>query len=1089
MKSEYSALAELLIAKGVSDTETVSRIKDAVLEKFRDEYPKSPADAAVLVNEKSGDVMIFSGNENITPPKFGEKAAAVARQVMIEILAQAEGSGKGKAKPVTGSQVPGPWTSILANLFFWGYNIYFALFNLGLVFSFFTPGSLTAFIDNLKNLGIFKLFFALILIATPLASMYLTLRRKLYTAPGRLLRLFFLFELPVVFACLLPLAMLGQTTPFSILFSLAVLALPGIIYLYTADIKFSGIWLKAVFFIQEFVFIIAAYLGLLLAFVVPVILGGAAKSLFDFGHYSYGYGYSVFQPEMVIGFFLSMGLNTIIMLLITGVLSLPYLILMFLGRAVNKTRAVLTEVLGKEQLFTLEAVFAVIILTLGAISAYQPTGSKLLDPLRNISTSTTFEAKEQIAKDLTPQEKKLKTLVANISRARSRYLTTKDDKTIQRAYEDVFDMNDTLAGAVNSMFLTAAYPLVYQGESRDSYQLGQNFYYIFGYSPFESTAKTKTSIAPVPASANNVLLNYRKVTVTPDSGGLTAKIAIEEEYTNSTSQQQEVLYEFTLPRGAVMTGLKLGPDLEFEGIIAPKGAAQKTYEQQLQVRRDPALLEETGPRQYRLRVFPVPAKNDYATLKGRRQKVRFEYAAAATPEGFPLPEITRKTNVYTTGASQIMLVTDQGNKPLSEKDTYIPLTTLAKADFCQGTGAAAGTMTDLLANQQDFKSVVCADPGGLLGSISGLKIAVFYDVSAENRTKNQEAQLKILGESKKFLTNNKVDLYKYSDLPGQAVGLTADNFAEESKVTYFGKSNALAALNTFSQKYDLVLILTGNAAFAQTEILPFAYPTQVYLVHPQLPPAYTMKLASKLLQTGGDATGSLSEALKLYVLNRAMESKYAKGGYLVNDYVGATFPVQGTDSLLGVDKNGGAAAALVNKGIYRTSLTGKLGDISGDVSILDKLHAFAREAQIVTVYSSLISLVNAQQLQTLEQLQQQYNRYEDRTLIENRTITTPPMELNQMELPTTRFGSIGSSLFNVDMIQTDLKSVSGGGGNFGGISGAGVLSNPSASFGVSGGGMGLGSLVSGLPLFLIANALLLAFGLGFYIVRLLRHRK
>ncbi len=496
MKSEYAALLELLTARGASGTETVSRIKDAVLEKFRDEFPKSPADAAVLVNEKSGDVMIFSGNENITPPKFGDKAAAIARQVMIEKLAQAESGGKEKAKPAAGSQVPGPWTSILANLFFWGYNIYFALFNLGLVISFFTPRSLTVFMDNLKNLGVFKLFFALILVATPLASMYLAIRRKLYTVPGKLLRLFFLFELPVVFACLLPIALLGQTTPFSILFSLAVLALPGIFYLYTTDIKFSGNWLKAVFFIQEFAFIIAAYLGVLLAFVVPVILGGAAKSLFDLSSYSYGYGYSAFQPEMVIGFFLRIGLNIIIMVLVTGVLSLPYLILVFLGRAVGKTRAALSKALGKEPLFTLEAIFAVVIITLGAISAYQPTGNKLLDPLRKISASTTFEAKEQIAKDLTPQEKKLKTLVSNISRARSRYLTTKDDETIKRAYEDVFDMNETLAGAVNGMFLTAAYPLVYQGENRDSYQLGKNFYYIFGYSPFESTTKPKLPLPP-----------------------------------------------------------------------------------------------------------------------------------------------------------------------------------------------------------------------------------------------------------------------------------------------------------------------------------------------------------------------------------------------------------------------------------------------------------------------------------------------------------------------------------------------------------------------------------------------------------------
>jgi hypothetical protein len=221
-----------------------------------------------------------------------------------------------------------------------------------------------------------------------------------------------------------------------------------------------------------------------------------------------------------------------------------------------------------------------------------------------------------------------------------------------------------------------------------------------------------------------------------------------------------------------------------------------------------------------------------------------------------------------------------------------------------------------------------------------------------------------------------------------------------------------------------------------------------------------------------------------------LESKYGKGAYAVNGFVGATFPIQDTDSLLGVDKNTGAAAALVNKGIYRVALTGKLGDISGDVSILDKLNAFAKNAHIVTVYSSLISLVNAQQLQTLEQLQQQYNRYEDQALRENQQFTPPVPMFDSPRTPTSLLGPLGNSLFNVDMIQVDLKGApeESGTSNFGGFAGNGSirLDNPSPMYGVSGGG---GGLVSGLPLFLIANALLLVFGLGFYIVRLLRHKR
>ena len=82
MKSEFAALADLAISKGILYSDLLADIHSKVLEKFRDDFPKSPVDAAVLVNEISGDVRIFSGDKDITPPAFAAKAAQIARQVI-----------------------------------------------------------------------------------------------------------------------------------------------------------------------------------------------------------------------------------------------------------------------------------------------------------------------------------------------------------------------------------------------------------------------------------------------------------------------------------------------------------------------------------------------------------------------------------------------------------------------------------------------------------------------------------------------------------------------------------------------------------------------------------------------------------------------------------------------------------------------------------------------------------------------------------------------------------------------------------------------------------------------------------------------
>jgi hypothetical protein len=872
--------------------------------------------------------------------------------------------------------------------------------------------------------------------------------------------------------------LLTQATPFMMLISLLALALPGIFYVYSANVKFSPTWQKAVYFVQQFVFVIGSYLTLLFTFFVPPILVAIA-SLF-FGQLGdlfyrpsasyYGGVYSPPTPEPIIGLLIQIGIGLVIMLLAMGALLVPYLILLVIWRALTKTRVALAEAMSSDQLLTLDAVLVVVILTIGAITAYQPTGNKLLQPLKDLSLKTSFADKETIAKTLGPQKGKLATLIKDKLQSRYRYLFTKDDATLMSVYAYTLHFSDDIAKTIQQTFLTLAYPFVYQGKYRDDDILQTNYQYLFG----EYVGQTKTISVSTPIPAKNVLLTYRQVTVTPQASGLVANVTVEEEYDNQTFSQQEVIYEFTLPRGAVMTDLRLGPDLEFVGQIAPKGAAQRTYEQQLQRRRDPALLEETGPRQYRLRVFPIPAKNDFTTLKGRRQKMSFTYAVAATTQGYPLPEITRKTNVYLTAASRLFYVTALGNKPIKESDSYLAFPDNATTNVCGETNPEATNLV-LNASQPNLKALACGADREVMAGISGLKIAIFYPVAAANQSSPQLNQLiKTLAENRDVVAKNQVDLYKFNDLLSPKITLNSNNLDKNKLVTFFGTARGLTPLANFQEHCDVVFIYGAKTeVFTTSDALPFAYPTRVFYVNPAAPP-FTMKLNSQLLQTGGDTVDTFVDGMRLFLLEK-------EGSYVLNQYLSFTvMPTAVNQVPVAVAADKSSLTSLTNLAQLSSSLPRFTKDISGDVAILDEINKFAVKANLVSPYSSLIALVNEQQQLTLDQLSQDYNRYQDQQLTQQTQPTPIFSPLNEFQ-PLKSSSGIFGGLMQPQLMEMDL----GGGGS------TGVMTNPmmapsEARFGVSGGGIMSG--VSGSSLFVMANVILLVFGLGFYLVRLLRHK-
>lgn len=151
-----------------------------------------------------------------------------------------------------------------------------------------------------------------------------------------------------------------------------------------------------------------------------------------------------------------------------------------------------------------------------------------------------------------------------------------------------------------------------------------------------------------------VRLARQEVDVAPH--GDLATVSIHDVWRNQTFDRQEIRLSFSLPPTAALTGVWLGHtddrDEAFAYIVAPRGAAQEVYESEVRARVDPALLEQVGPRQYRLRAFPVEGREgsvgDVWSIgeEGEDLHVFLEAVVPAVDGVFPLPELTEARNAY-----------------------------------------------------------------------------------------------------------------------------------------------------------------------------------------------------------------------------------------------------------------------------------------------------------------------------------------------------------------------------------------------------------------------------------------------------------
>ncbi len=475
-----------------------------------------------------------------------------------------------------------------------------------------------------------------------------------------------------------------------------------------------------------------------------------------------------------------------------------------------------------------------------------------------------------------------------------------------------------------------------------------------------------------------VLVTHQEVAVAEH--GDWAKVELYEVYQNQTAQRQEVVYYFSLPESAVVTGLWLGnsPDraARFVYRVAPRGAAQAVYRNEVRYNRDPALVEQIGPRQYRLRVFPVEPQFWRRDEMGRSiiedgppLYMWLTYRVLAAGDAWPLPRLAEKRNVYWDDSS-VRLV--NGEPMAAGAEDWLP----ASVDATSPVRPAGHRVQFPSGETVVVHPALASDPTEFA---SGLRLAVVLDRSRSMAERADEVKVALARLSE--LAGPTTDLYlTASECRGEGPSLVSLGTFDPDAVMYYGGQNAAELLAQFDalhagQEYDAILVLTDGSGYELSDgdtAVPIP-DAPVWMVHlgDDFPLGYDDATLEAIQASGGGAAGSLEEALTRLAV--AIEGR--NNGLPTHDLVdGYTWLTVLAGESEGAATDDGFAPFAARR-LILAEVERQRGEID-QLDTLDHLHDIAIENSIVTPYSSMIVLVDEQQERRLDELEEGEDRFE-----------------------------------------------------------------------------------------------------------------
>ena len=852
-------------------------------------------------------------------------------------------------------------------LIFWGWNLIFLTVVYCGILPFVGIALIIATFEGTIPVDFCLTFLALIAVPTVCTIYGL---RYLRNQPQELMRWFYGVEAPLVVWCLVRLFLIRELTPASTLIlgtllvcivAFAIEVLQG----YRANRKVFS-WLQMI--AHTLMLFSGVYLGaVLLFYALPVavyVLEGAYQLIIGFFSFNWDVNSLFWFSTISLLFALLFSFSSVLFV------GMPFVLTNLLINSGKKVIQAFARQYSKQRAIQVGVAVVGTWLILFNVFNRQP----------QVRAFNLLEQTPQNRTELLASADTIRQGLVNANLYPYRYLSTREDNNHIYAMYHNLGLPKSVSRFLQQRYNQLLSPFLYRG-SREDVAKSAQLYAEFFDAPLQQADRKSVrhaiqSTAIVDrAKAGLLNIDQKKVwlakqEVKIDPHGNWADVQLHEVYENQTNDVEEILYYFSLPESAAVTGLWLGEseDLSqrFSYQVSPRGAAQEVYNSQVRRTRpvDPALLEQVGPGQYRLRAFPVPPRRNTSTngikFETPQMHLWLTYQVMRQEKGWALPKLAEKRNIFWTWRTKRIR---DDNRKWFFADAWLEDFAPAQIDIEIDIKKEAYRV-----NLQDGYTVTATLSDRDYSLPQDRKYALILDTSYSMASQRDEV-IKNIDWLRENLSDNDIDLYLSDASPERVKRFENLNDLQIERST-FGSLQTEDLLQQFQslregKDYDAVLVLTDEGSYELSNDKPQLpeINSPLWMVHlgGKLPRAYNDTILQAIQNSNGGVAQNVSTIIERLATEEAHDS-------LVVD--GYSWKVTKSDSeTTSNNLEAIAARRLVANLAQKTE--NKLS-----IEELDAIHQIAKNYDIVTPYSSMIVLVNDQQREQLKAAESKSDRFD-----------------------------------------------------------------------------------------------------------------
>lgn len=875
----------------------------------------------------------------------------------------------------------------LANTTFWGWNLIFiTVFSCGILPIIGIPLVLATFDGDIP------LDFSiacLTLILVPLTTTYIGVKYFI-KQPAELMRLFYGVEAPLVTWCLLRLFLFRELTWASgfILVTLLITIFAFAVEIVQGYQQNNHLYSWLQMTAHSLMLLMGCYLGLILLFyAIPVaitVIYAIFSLVTNFLSFQWlEYLLNIKLNDLIEGsFFLFISCLFLILFNFSAALfiGMPLAITGLYLSSGTKILCQFAQQYGKKIAIASSVSTIILWLCLFFVFNQQP----------QVKAFTLLEQNSLNKSELLASSKIIQKGLINANLYPYRYLSNQEDNNhIYSIYRNL-GCSTKIATFLQQRYNQLLIPFLYQG-SRQDVQKAADLYADFFDIPLQKAerksvrhALQSTAIVDQ-AKAGLLNIDQKKVWLEKQEVNLTphgdwAEVEIHEVYQNQTNDVEEVLYYFSLPESAAITGLWLGEteakEQSFTFQVSPRGAAQEVYNSQVRRTRpvDPALLEQVGFGQYRLRAFPVPPRLRSREISrgesARKMHLWLTYQVMKQDRGWALPKLAEKRNIFWTWQT----------KRVRNGQTKWSFANVWLEDYLEQENSDRQVHQVALDNGYSMTIKPLTNQNYTLPENKHYALILDTSYSMGNQISELETTFNWW---QKNLTNNDADLYLIDSQDGSQY-LPDIKDLQLNRLFFYGsisESEMLHKFNTLkaNRHYDAVLLITDAGSYELTQdgqtIPQLNAPLWMIHLGNQFPLAYDDAILQALQNSHGGVALDLATVMQRLGTETSRESAVVDG-----------YSWQVSADQIASKTTPTAIEPIATRQLITYLSQNAPNSLS--LAELDQIHQLAQDNHLVTPYSSMIVLVNDEQRELLKQAEAKSDRF-------NREVETGVEQLNQ----------------------------------------------------------------------------------------------